>query len=213
MGEEGFSELCGRELTEAKEFAERQTFRSDEFIDVRDLQMQVKQLHVAAKLAAGGEEFFLPMEFGEETGKLHLRLEHVEGEAGRVSVELDTPSGRTRAEFRLQEGKISATLWGHGSSEVMKLSRAADIMNGELGEALGLQMDGTPIIVDLERAGDGRSAGPGVRNRMERVVRGMELRDNPAKQIRTISSEDLLRVAKIWIGAVSQKEVDYENQL
>lgn len=211
LGEEDFPEKCREELERLESFAREQTFETDRFLDVRQMQMLAKQFHIAKGLAAGGEEFYLPLEIDGKTGKLHLTVEHAEGEAGKVTVEVNALGGRTRAEFRLREGRILATLWGDGEEEVMKLSKAADIFHEYLGEETEWRLDGSPTIIDSAKTADRRTTVQRTRNRSGELMSGNAVREERTDGEKQTGSQELLRLARTWIRAVTQKEVAYEN--
>lgn len=211
-GEPDFSTNCQEALTKAEEFVKEQTFAMETSLDVRQMQLLSKQLHVAGSLADGGQEFYLPLEYEGGTGKLHLKLEHAENEQARAVVEVNAFGSKTRAEFQLKDGKVSATLWGQGEEEVTKLTRAADILSDRLAKGSSLRLDERPTVIDLARSGEGRAAGQRGRGRTDQLSEdngAMKSSDGAARE--RIPTEALLGLAKEWIKAVTQKEAEYEN--
>lgn len=210
MGQEDFTENYRSALAALEQEMREATEQAEGFVDLRSLQLATKQLGMAISLKDGGaQEYYLPIDLGEEQGKLHLTLEHTEGARGEVSVEVDAFGSRTRARFWLTEdGKVSGTLWGKGENEVRNLQRSADILDTYLREETSFRMDAGLIIVDEMKAVEGKGTVTGQGNRTNRRTIGQS---DVAGTDQRVKQEDLFRLAKTWIEAVTQKEVQYED--
>ena len=201
MEEEDFPKLYREEISRLDETISRMTFETDSFIDVRQLRMASRQLGIAAGLHDQGmQEFFMPLELEGEMGKLHLTLEQGKEDGAAVSIEVNAFGKMTRAEFQVRNGRITGTLWGEGDDEVMKLSEAADILGTNLQRQSSLRMEEKPLIIDRARVNKGKtSTGSSVKQKREQ------------EKVEEVSSSELFQIAKMWIKAVTQKEVEYEN--
>lgn len=201
LDEEDFPEIYRGDLVKWDETISRMAFETESFIDVRQLRMASKQLGIAAGLHdQGAMEYFMPLELEGETGKLHLTLEQGKEEGTAVSIEVYMYGNVTKAEFDVRDGKVTGTLWGEGVDEVMKLSEAADIFGTNLREHTGLRMDEKPVIVDRSKANKGKAS-------MSSPVK----QNREQEKMEQVSSTELFRLAKMWISAVTRKEVEYEN--
>ena len=218
MDAEGFEEQYLEGLSELKEESQTLAQEAQQFVDVRALQLTSRQLGIAIGLREGGaKEYFLPLELDGELGKLHLTLENAMSGNNMVTVEVDANGMRTKAEFQVKEGKIFGTIWGNGASEVMKLSDAADILGTYLREESPFRMEANPVIVDKSKVGEGKAIGNKASSPARELLSGTgvsnmtNVSEDAREVAKEISPEELFRVAKLWIKALTRKEVAYEN--
>lgn len=206
---ETFREDYREKMGELEEAVREETWQAQTSLDVKELRLLSKQLSITGALSEK-EEYYLPLEVDGRTARLHLTLEQGEGERGKVTVEVETDGAKTRAQFWLSDGKVTGILQGNGQQELMKLSRVSDIFSGYLREESTWSMDAKLPVADMAKVGDVTAA----------AVRGNKATDkrfeNAAKEIKQTKQpdqRDLFRLAKMWIRAVTQKEVENENQL
>lgn len=177
-------------------------------IDVKELQLIHKQLHVMGSLAKQ-EEYNIPMYIGEELTTVHLTIRRaatdvgISGERGRVNIALDIPVDNIAAEnaqtfqggyahvegsFRLSGGSLSGYFAGNTEEAVTKMQKAADIFHVNAAKEWG--------VTDLQ------------------IVRSIPREDNRAEGKRSVeeghsmegkqkhSSEELYRIARYFLQAV-----------
>ncbi len=173
--------------------------QADTSVDVRSLRMVNKQLSIAAGLASS-EEYILPMYIGENLTKVHLTIERGSAEKGGVHIAVTLPQGgQVEAHFTLEKGTLRGFLAGNTEEEVTKLKRAADIFSDYISEGReGLQdisLKELPVI--------GKEAVGAFGDRI-----GTE-----ADSTQTDGAEniELYHIAKVFLQAVQEEEVAYEN--
>lgn len=181
-------------IAEAQSEIEEATFESaDRSLDVRRMQLIHKQLTVAGKLAKQ-QEFFLPVDIGGRTARVHLTFERGAGAAGMVRINVRAgKEDKVQAAFRFEKEVLSGIIKNENQNEVMKTERIADIFKEEAGESWKLG-DISVVSTDVrfsETAGVGMEAG--------------------------IENVELYRVAKVFLhacigeGSAEQEGVSYAN--
>ncbi|MCM1190111.1 MAG: DUF6240 domain-containing protein [bacterium] len=180
-----------KEYRENTEESQAQTERAtveeaDTSLDVRHMQLVHKQLTVAGALARN-QEFFLPVYVGDRLTRVHLTLGRGEKGAGTVEITFRSGEGSgIRGLFRFNGGSLEGILKSSGTDEVMKTARVADIFKEEAGESWDMG-DVSVVTADIGFA----DAGKGTDAETENI--------------------ELYRVAKVFIHAVQQGEVNDEN--
>lgn len=169
--------------------------KADTSLDVRSLRLLNRQLSIAGKLS-DSEEYVLPMYIGENLAKVHMKLERGSAEKGCVHIAVSLPhSGHIEAHFLLREGHIGGFLVGNTREEVTKLKQTVDIFSDHIlaGEEglQGLELEELPIT------GSGNYA-------------GMDAGDTETDGA---DNMELYRIAKVFLRAVREEEVSYEDQL
>lgn len=172
-----------------------------------------KQLSIAGKLAAA-EEYVIPMYIGENLAKVHLTMEHGSGEKGGIHIAVALSGGeQLEAHFTLGapakapagERTLRGFLTGNAESEVMKLKRTADIFSDYISEGRenlsGIVVEELPVI-----SGEGYAASKSSNGN----IMGTEADDKMTDGSENI---ELYRIAKVFLRAVQEEEVAYENQL
>lgn len=207
---EDFREDYGTQLKELEDAVDQETWQAESSLDVRELRLLSKQLHIAGALSSK-EEYYLPIEVDGKIAKLHLTLEQGNEERGKVTVEVESEGRKNRAQLRLLDGKVTGILQGNGPEEVMKLSRASDIFSGYLRDESSWSMDAKLPVVDMARAGETTTVVRG--NRATDKLFGSAVQETETERKGQPSQAELYRLAKMWIRAVTQKEVGNENQL
>lgn len=207
---EDFREDYGTQLKELEDAVEQETWQAESSLDVRELRLLSKQFHIAGALSSK-EEYYLPIEVDGKIAKLHLTLEQGNEERGKVTVEVESEGRKNRAQLRLLDGKVTGILQGNGPEEVMKLSRASDIFSGYLRDESSWSMDAKLSVVDMARAGETTTVVRG--NRATDKLFGSAVQETETERKGQPDQAELYRLAKMWIRAVTQKEVGNENQL
>ncbi len=164
----------------AEDAVEEMTFEADSSVDVRQLQLLHKQLHVASALAKK-EEYFLPMYLGDDLAMVHLTMNRTGGNQGNVTVELKLGEEHIHADIQLESGTVHGILTTDNKNEVMKLRRIADTFISNAADSWKV---GSISVA----ASDGAVQEPAA-----------------AAGTRTESSE-LYRVAKVFLQSVQQGE-------
>lgn len=116
------------EMTETSmESVEEATFsEADSSMDVKQMQLNHKQLTVAAALAKR-EEYYLPMYVGDRLTRVHLTLDKASAEKGTVTIGVTlSQEEHMQARLTLNNGTVHGMLFGEGKVEVMKLQQIAD---------------------------------------------------------------------------------------
>ena len=168
------------EITESSmESVEEATFsEADSSMDVKQMQLNHKQLTVAAALAKR-EEYYLPMYVGDRLTRVHLTLDRASQEKGTVTVGVNlSQEEHLQARLTLNNGTVHGMLFGEGKVEVMKLQQIADNFRKE---AEGSWNVGNISTISSEK-------------RMPELIKS-------GKHTPTESAE-LYRVAKVFLQAV-----------
>lgn len=174
-------------LTEAEAEVEKESLeKAETSLDVRSLQLTHKQLTIAAGLAKT-QEFFLPMHLGDRVAKVHLVLKRSAEKAGTVEIQVKTgEGGGVKAEFGFADGVLKGYLCAERSEEVMKCERIADNFKEEAGGNWTVGEIGVAIADNgSETAGAGMDA--------------------------ETETNELYRIAKVFLLSVQKEEVSYEN--
>ncbi len=129
---EDFAESYERMTEEALESVEEATFEEAESsVDVRNMQLNHKQLTVAASLAQR-EEYYLPMYVGETLTRIHLTLDRNSPQKGTVTIGVTlSEEAHMQARLYLENDTVHGILFGEGKVEVMKLQQIADTFRKE----------------------------------------------------------------------------------
>ena len=127
LGEKDFDREYREELETQIEAVETEVYASEDRLDIRQMQLFHKQLHLMRNLAGSGEYYF-PMAAGEETINVHLQLKREDAGRGTVRIELtDAGQGSLKGELRVTEGKIKSYFVGNREETVRNLRGATDI--------------------------------------------------------------------------------------
>ncbi len=107
---------------------------ADSTLDVRNMQLLHKQMHIMQKLTPA-QEYYFPMEIGGEVTGIHLRISAEEEVKGLVQIALESPSlGKISGALQVQENRVEGYFVGNEEEAVMKLRESSDIVNKSLGE-------------------------------------------------------------------------------
>ncbi len=190
-----FTERYENRLQAELDAVERETFEQAEgYLDVKRMQLDHKQLTVAASLAKQ-EEFFLPMYVGEELAKVHITFEKSRNEKGGVDIRVFRNDGSTlQATLQVTEGSISGVFAGDGKADVMKLQQIADIFKESAKEIR--------TVVDIRVEYATQQSDNGAERKSTAEAQG--------EAAGVVDNAELYRVAKIFLQSV-QGEVIYEN--
>lgn len=131
---EEFVEEYGQMASTALESVEEATFaEADSSVDVRNMQLNHKQLTVAAALAKR-EEYYLPVYVGDTLTRVHLTLDKGSQEKGTVTVGVTlSEEAHIQARLYLENGAVHGMMFGEGKVELMKLQQIADTFREEAG--------------------------------------------------------------------------------
>lgn len=133
---EQFVEDYSQTTAAALESVEEATFaEADSSVDVRNMQLNHKQLTVAAALAKR-EEYYLPVYVGDTLTRVHLTLDKGSDEKGTVTVGVTlSEEAHIQARLYLQNGQVHGMMFGEGKVELMKLRQIADTFREEAQES------------------------------------------------------------------------------
>lgn len=178
-----FVESYGQLTAESLESVEEATFtEADSSVDVKHMQLNHKQLTVAASLAKR-EEYYLPVYVGGTLTRIHLTLDKNRQEKGTVTVGVTiSEEEHLQARLYLEKGAVHGMLFGEGKVELRKLQQIADNFKKEAGKSWTV---GNITTISSER-------------RMPELIRSGE-------HTQTESAE-LYRVAKVFLQSVIQQE-------
>ncbi|HBA50144.1 MAG TPA: hypothetical protein DCZ91_20595 [Lachnospiraceae bacterium] len=171
------------EMTEnSMESVEEATFsEADSSMDVKQMQLNHKQLTVAAALAKR-EEYYLPMYVGDRLTRVHLTLDKASPEKGTVTIGVTlSQEEHMQARLTLNNGTVHGMLFGEGNVDIMKLQQIADNFRKE---AEGSWNVGNISTISSEK-------------RMPELIKS-------GKHTPTESAE-LYRVAKVFLQSVVQQ--------
>ncbi|MCM1184920.1 MAG: DUF6240 domain-containing protein [Lachnoclostridium sp.] len=190
--------------------------QADTFLDVRSLQMVHKQLSIAGKLSAS-EEYVIPMYIGERLAKVRLTMERGSGEKGGVHISVAlSGEEQIEAHFAVKAAKgesggkrtLQGFLAGNTESEVTKLKRTADIFSDYISEGReNLQNVGVETLPIIRREVNAANVLP--KSPKGNII-GTEANDTMTDGSDNL---ELYRIAKVFLQAVREEEVVYENQL
>lgn len=179
---EDFTSNYEQMAREAIELVEEATFEeADSSVDVRNMQLNHKQLTITASLAQR-EEYYLPMYVGETLTRIHLTLDRSSEEKGTVTIGVTiSEEEHLQARLYLDKDTVHGMLFGEGKVEVMKLQQIADTFRKEAENSWKV---GNISTIVSER-------------RMPELIKSGE-------HVRT-ESADLYRVAKVFLHSVVQQ--------
>jgi len=167
-------------VEQLQKMAEELTFSAaDSTIDVREMQLIHKQLHVAG-VAAGNEEYDIPVFVKDEMTAIHLTLRHDDNIGGKVSVTMNSKEyGKISATVTLQEKKVT----GYMTAETVRvqelLQQTEQAFAGHVQE-MGFETGEMPVILG---------------NRTEEAAETGEMTGKE-------STADLYRLAKLFIRSI-----------
>ena len=131
-----------QEQTDEDTFLEAQSS-----LDVRAMQLTHRQLHIMGSLSAR-EEYFLPMELGEEPALVHLTVENGSREKGGIRISVDYgEDAHLEARLQVQNGRLDGFLLGKTRTEVTKLQETSDIFYNLIAEDASLALEAKPLPV------------------------------------------------------------------
>lgn len=124
---DGFAERYVQLAEEARAAVEEATFEeADSSVDVRNMQLNHKQLTVAAALAKR-EEYYLPFYIGDTLTRVHLTLDKGSQDKGTVTVGVTlSEEEHIQARLYLQNGMVHGMLFAEGKVELKKVQEIAD---------------------------------------------------------------------------------------
>lgn len=131
---ENFVDTYVKFVENAKEAVEDATFtEAESSLDVRSMQLNHKQLTVAASLAQQ-EEFFIPLQVGETITQVHLTIDRNSAQKGTVTVGVaPTEEDYMQARLYVENGTVYGIFMGGAQNEVMKMQEIADTFRKEAG--------------------------------------------------------------------------------
>lgn len=124
---EEFVTEYGQMTESAMESVEEATFaEADNSMDVKQMQLNHKQLTVAAALAKR-EEYYLPMYVGDRLTRVHLTLDRASREKGTITIGVTlSQEEHMQARLTMNKGTVHGMLFGEGKVELTKLQQIAD---------------------------------------------------------------------------------------
>ncbi len=126
-----YSEYVQDVLAETEEATISET---DNTLDVRNMQLLHKQMHIMQKLAPA-QEYYFPMEIGGEVTGIHLRISEEEELKGLVQITLESPKlGKISGALQVQDERVEGYFVGNEEEAVMNLRKSSDIVSKSLGE-------------------------------------------------------------------------------
>ncbi|MCH5344959.1 MAG: hypothetical protein J1E64_13070 [Acetatifactor sp.] len=205
---EAFKEEYGQAIEELKVLTEGISLeQADSSVDVRDLQLVHKQLTIAGQMASS-EEYVIPMYIGEELTQVHLTLEHDSARKGSICIAVDLPDGHVEASLAVKDGTVSGFLVGNTEEEVTKCNRAADIFSVRM-EQLDMTVSRLPVV-SRESYTASTSANNTRPTTAAEALRGGK-DSGPAQAARETDNAELYRISKVFLQAMKEAEVAYEN--
>ncbi len=107
---------------------------ADNTVDVRQMQLFHKQLHIMQSLTSA-QEYYFSMEIGGELTGIHLQFEESEEGKGLIRMTLESDAlGRLTGALQVQNDRVEGYFVGNQEEAVMKLRKSSDIVNKSLGE-------------------------------------------------------------------------------
>lgn len=119
-------------------------------LDVRELKLIHKELHIASQLSMQ-DEYFIPVKLGKDTTVVHLMVVQDSRSRGKVSASMELEGmGHVEGHFQLQEGKLSGYFTGNTQESITKLRKAADIFTESASREWEIEtiqvMEGKPAV-------------------------------------------------------------------
>ncbi len=129
---DGFAKSYEQLAQKAQAAVEEATFaEADSSVDVRNMQLNHKQLTVAAALARR-EEYYLPLYVGDKLTRVHLTLDKNSQEKGTVTVGVTlSEEEHIQARLYLQDDMVYGMLFAEGKMELKKVQEIADTFKRE----------------------------------------------------------------------------------
>ncbi len=173
-------------LSEVKTDLSDMTFEADSYLDVKALQVSMKQINILGSLARD-EVYDLPTEIDGEFTSIRLTIRHESG-AGRVSVSMTTVSiGVVAAEFSLK-GNMSGYIAYEQPDAFDRLMKLVENLGDDLGFKPELVHSGH---INLDKFTDGFF-------NSEKNKEAIKEKDDSSD----INNIELYRVAKTFISAL-----------
>ena len=122
-------------LEEAIANAEEKTFEeADNTVDVRQMQLFHKQLHIMQSLT-DVQEYYFSMDIGGELTGIRVQFDESEEGKGLVQITMESDAmGRITGALQAKNERIEGYFVGNREETVMKLRKSSDIVNKSLGE-------------------------------------------------------------------------------
>lgn len=106
-------------MKSSEELAESSTFQVNTSVDIRELQMTCKQLHLGLQMAVKNEEYDLPEIMNGEITMVHLKLVHNSDRKGQIKISMDTEQyGELTGEFFMEDNTLSGLFAGNSEEAV-----------------------------------------------------------------------------------------------
>ena len=122
-----FEDEYGTMLQEALQETETISLeQAEEHLDVKQLQLLHKQLHLAENLQ-DSQEYFLPMQLGDQVAGVHLTVQQGDGQTSAVDIHVNVGEEHLEAHFEVSGDRIEGYLVGNTPEEVTKLQKTSDI--------------------------------------------------------------------------------------
>lgn len=187
-GRESLQEVYGKFIEQAEGHMRAMTYEEGmTSIDVRQMQLVCKQLHIQGLRAREVEEYDLPQIMDGELTAVHLKLVHNSQEKGRVFVGMDTVRcGYVSGEFTMEEGTVSGFFTGVGEEAMGILEKAV-----------------SRFSVKLEKTG----LTPG---KIQAIEGSLQKKADISGGSRE-ETKELYRVAGMVIQALREEVIQYEN--
>ena len=100
--------------------------QAENHLDVKQLQLAHKQLHLAESLQ-DRQEYFLPMYLGDRLAGVHLTMQQGSGETQTVDIRVDAGEEQLEAHLQVAGERVEGYLVGNTPEEVTKLEKTSDI--------------------------------------------------------------------------------------
>lgn len=178
---EQFVEAYVQIAKEALESVEEATFsEADSSLDVRNMQLNHKQLAIAAALA-DKEEYYLPMYVGDAVTRVHLTLDRSNPQKGTVTIGVTiSEEEHIQARLYLQNGMVHGMLFAEGKADIKKLQQTADNFKREAGSSWTV---GNISVIPSEK-------------RMPELIK--------SGKVNQADTAELYRVAKVFLQSVEE---------
>lgn len=162
-------------IEDLKTEAEEETFvEAESSLDVRAFRLAHRQLSIMGSLSPK-EEYFIPMDIGEEEALVHLTFESGGANKGGINISVDMgDESRVEAHLQVKEDRVEGFLLGKTSAEVTKLQKASDIFYNLINEdaSVDLKAEQLPVVTsdntkmtrmsDIDSREDGNSPDNGM---------------------------------------------------
>lgn len=127
LDQQNFAEDYRAMLQDAVEETETNSIeQAENHLDVKQLQLIHKQLHLAEKLQ-DKQEYFLPMYLGDRLAGVHLTMQQGSGETQTVDIRVDAEEEQLEAHLQVTGERVEGYLVGNTPEEVTKLEKTSDI--------------------------------------------------------------------------------------